>query len=142
MASAIISTTETSTTETETKVAEHDNQRPILNKNGYKWHLWYPARKTYIDKWVNAQEIGKLYTGTFKAISKEDLMKIRVGMDVKICNGEERFWVEVRRIFRDDNDPMTWRFYGLVDNYLKIRKHYETADMVMFEGCHIYAMIM
>jgi len=62
-------------------------------------------------RFENAQELAKRYPETFGAPSAEDLKSIKVGDFVKVCAGDERFWVEVEKMSKGT-------IYGRVDNNL------------------------
>ena len=85
----------------------------------------------YIDQWVNAQEKAKEFPDTFGLPEEHLLLRLRKGWTVKICNGEERFWVTVIDV---DGE----KIIGEVDNCLVGGYEYNYGDLVMFEKKHIY----
>jgi len=86
-------------------------------------------------EFIDAQEMAKEYPDTFEAPTKEDLDKVKIQDEVKVCaNGAERFWVTVTDIKEDvikgkvDNDLISTNIHGL-------RLH----DTIVFEKRHIYS---
>lgn len=65
-----------------------------------------------------------------------DLARLDVGDCVKICNGEERFWVCILRsmVVRDGQRVIV----GEVRNQLVIPRPYNCGDMVAFKEEHVY----
>ena len=58
---------------------------------------------------IDAQEMEKLHPDTFEAPLQSRLDEIIIHDTVKICNGQERFWVIITEI----NDQ---KLKGLIDN--------------------------
>lgn len=84
----------------------------------------------FTDDWVNANEMNSKYPNTFDIPTQNELENITIGDTVKISNGFERFWVEVKEI-------TNLYLIGRVDNEL-ITNEYSLNDYVMFEKRNIY----
>lgn len=84
----------------------------------------------FTDDWVNANEMNSKYPNTFDIPTQSELENITIGDTVKISNGFERFWVEVKEINK-------LYLIGRVDNEL-ITNEYGLNDYVMFEKRNIY----
>ncbi len=85
----------------------------------------------YEDSWVDAQEKAKKAPFTFFAPSISELEDIKAGSIVKICNGDERFWVTVNLISDED-------IIGTIDNDLLGNNPYKCGDKVKFHKNNIY----
>lgn len=84
----------------------------------------------FTDDWVNANEMNSKYPNTFDSPTQNELENITIGDTVKISNGFERFWVEIKEI-------TDLYLIGRVDNEL-ITNEYNLNDYVMFEKKNIY----
>lgn len=84
----------------------------------------------FTDDWVNVNEMNSKYPNTFDIPTQNELEYITIGDSVKISNGLERFWVEIKEV----NDLY---LIGRVDNEL-ITNEYNLNNYVMFERKNIY----
>ena len=84
----------------------------------------------FTDDWVNVNEMNSKYPNTFDIPNQNELENITIGDTVKISNGFERFWVEIKEI-------TNLYLIGRVDNEL-ITNEYSLNDYVMFEKRNIY----
>ena len=89
-------------------------------------------------EWVDAQEMHRSHPATFHAPSAQQIREIEVGVAIKICNGEERFWTQVVSVKRKGKDPFRWLITAVVDNKLIGEVDYDCGDLVQFEGRHVY----
>lgn len=82
---------------------------------------------------IDAQKMRKMHPATFKAPSPRELDTVHPGSVVKICAGNERFWVIV-------TDVQGFRLQGTVDNDLVHSNVHQLkyGDVVSFELRHIY----
>ena len=70
-------------------------------------------------KFVNAQSMAKKNPLTFEVPTNEELNTIDTGSNVKVCTGDERFWVEVTEVKGNkitgevNNDLINTRIHGL-----------------------------
>jgi len=86
--------------------------------------------------YVDAQRMHRLHPATFQAPSANELSNIRVGDHVKICTGEERFWVELKVVTNEklignvDNELVHTNIHGLV-----------LGDTIQFERRHIFDIL-
>ena len=83
------------------------------------------------DIWVDAQKRHRESPKTFHAPSPAQLDRLKIGDTVKICNGFERFWLQI--VFQ--NHP--GKFVGRVDNNLIFPRAYDFGSFVPFESRHI-----
>ncbi|EAO3414764.1 hypothetical protein E3L83_19515 [Salmonella enterica] len=87
-------------------------------------------------EFTDAQEMAIRHPATFEAPDKIELDCIMPGSHVKICAGDERFWVLVTAVTREaitgtiDNDLVRTAIHGLRYN-----------DTVSFERRHVYDII-
>ena len=81
---------------------------------------------------ADAQALGRQHD-TFNAPKKKDLKEVAKGSKVKICNGKERFWVQVES--RTDD-----LFLGHIRNKL-LFSSYTYGDMIAFEENNIYDIL-
>ena len=84
----------------------------------------------FTDDWVDAKEMNYNYPHTFDYPTQIELDNIKIGDSLKISNGFERFWVEVKK-------KNKMYIIGRVDNEL-ITNEYKLNDLVMFESKNIY----
>ena len=84
----------------------------------------------FTDDWVDAKEMNFKYPHTFDYPTQNELDNIKIGDSIKISNGLERFWVEIK-------EKNKFYLIGRVDNEL-ITNEYKLNDMVMFENKNIY----
>tara|TARA_Y200000002_G_C22584187_1_gene622216 strand:- start:766 stop:1104 length:339 start_codon:yes stop_codon:yes gene_type:complete len=84
----------------------------------------------FTDDWVDAKEMNYKYPNTFDYPTQSELDNIKIRDSVKISNGFERFWVEVK-------EKNKIYFIGRVDNEL-LTNEYKLDDFVMFESKNIY----
>ena len=78
--------------------------------------------KIYIDNWINANN---------NIPTNKELDKLDIGYSVKISNGKERFWVEIKKIDKHF-------LLGKIDNKLLSYNEYNYNDLVLFEKINIY----
>ena len=90
--------------------------------------------QTFDGGFVDAREMAKMYPESFDDISKEKLEFIRKGVNVKINNGLERFWVEVKSVNGKE-------ISGTVNNELIFPIEYDYGDKITFNINHVYDMI-
>jgi hypothetical protein len=85
---------------------------------------------------IDAQEMRINNIETFEAPNKEELDALKVGVHVKVCTGDERFWVKVTGI---ESDTVK----GTVDNNLiNIDEHgLDFGDTIVFNKTNIYDII-
>lgn len=82
---------------------------------------------------IDAQELHREFPGTFKVPSQEALDKLAQGDLVKICVGDERFWIRIETVNGDNisgtiySDLILTQYHGLKAN-----------DKIEFEKKHIY----
>jgi len=84
----------------------------------------------FTDDWVDASEMNSKYPNTFDFPTQDELENITIGDTLKISNGFERFWVELKEV-------NNLYLIGRVDNEL-ITNEYNLNDYVMFEKKNIY----
>lgn len=84
----------------------------------------------FTDDWVDANEMNSKYPNTFDFPTQDELENITIGDTVKISNGLERFWVELKEVKK-------LYLIGRIDNEL-ITNEYNFNDYVMFEKKNIY----
>lgn len=87
----------------------------------------------FTDDWVDAKEMNYKYPNTFDYPTQVELDNINIGDFVKISNGFERFWVQIK-------EKNKIYLIGRVDNEL-ITDEYKFNDIVMFESKNIYDII-
>ena len=85
----------------------------------------------YTDDWVNVKIINDHNPETFEIPTINELQDIKVGYNVKISNGIERFWVIIQEINK-------YYLIGKIDNKLFNNTNYDYGDLVMFEKHNIY----
>ena len=73
----------------------------------------------------------KKRSSTFWAPGTKELEDLKVGHFVKVCDNEERFWIEITKINKD-------KLEGRVDNDLVYTHPFKCDDIVKFEKRHIY----
>ena len=83
---------------------------------------------------IDAQEMAENNPETFEAPEAEELSQIKEGTYVKVCNGEERFWMQVNEV---DGEKIT----ATVSNNLLGDYGYDFGDVVTFETKHIYSIL-
>lgn len=83
---------------------------------------------------IDAQEMHRNHPETFEVPSKSELETIQEGTYVKICDGDERFWVQVTKI-----DGST--IQGTVSNDLVFEKPYNYGDLVEFHQKNVYGIL-
>jgi len=88
-----------------------------------------------VRKFVDAQEMAKLYPATFEAPDQPELDDLQAGQNVKVCIGDERFWVMVGKVTGDVIE-------GMVDNYLINTDIHclKYGDVIQFEKRHVYSI--
>ena len=84
-----------------------------------------------IDNWVDARNLHNLYPDKFEVPTDIELDKMKSGNLVKICNGKERFWVEITEI----NERY---LLGRIDNEIVSGKDYKKNNIILFEKKNIY----
>jgi hypothetical protein len=84
----------------------------------------------FTDDWVDAKEMSYKYPNTFDFPTQYELENITIGDSVKISNGFERFWVEIKEVNK-------LYLIGRVDNKL-ITREYNLNNLVMFEKKNVY----
>lgn len=90
-------------------------------------------------EWIDAQDMQRQNPQTFEAPTARELAKIKVGDAAKICNGRERFWVQITTI-GPEKDVFRRLFTARVNNDLLDNTRYDAGDLVQLEGCNIYAL--
>ena len=86
--------------------------------------------------YVNAQEMHRQHPDTFAAPSAGELAAISPGDSVKVCTGDERFWVTVTRV---DGGHIV----GTVDNDLIFTAEHglNYGDEIHVGAEHVYDII-
>ncbi len=84
-------------------------------------------------EWRDAQQMAKDHPDSFHAPSQNELDSIEIGYSVKICDGEERFWIIVKEI-KEDNLTII----GEINNNLIGDQSYILGDLVQFTKNNIY----
>lgn len=82
-------------------------------------------------KFVNIHELSSIYPNCFNSPPPEEIERIELKDKVKICNGEQRFWVELVEI-----TPTLLR--GKVLNHLLPNSLYNFGDTIPFLRENIY----
>jgi hypothetical protein len=88
--------------------------------------------KIHLDNWIDAQQIAKSNPNCFQVPSEYDLNNIKSSDTVKICNGKERFYVLVKKVYKNGN------IVGFVNNMLYYNSAYNYNDLVIFHKKNIY----
>lgn len=72
---------------------------------------------------------------TFEVPTLDQLRALGVNNYVKVCNGKERFWVQIC-------EKMTRGYYrGIVMNRLVFHTNYILGDLIQFHERHIYDIL-
>jgi len=82
-------------------------------------------------KFVDAQEMHRKNPTRFDVPSATELLAIKMGSTVKVCNGRERFWVNVIGVNGE-------KLLGTVSNNLIGNDEIDFGDTIDFEKKHIY----
>ena len=77
-------------------------------------------------EFLDAQQKNRDYPRTFSVPSKKQLDKIKPDQNVKVCENQERFWVEVTEI---NGHKIT----GRVNNDLVLTHSFKCDDIISFE---------
>ncbi len=80
---------------------------------------------------VDAITLSVLYN-TFKVPSDEEIAAICVGSSIKVCNGDERFWVKVIEVIESGE-----KWLGRIDNNL-IQRGLCLGDIIEVNHFNIY----
>jgi hypothetical protein len=86
-------------------------------------------------QFVNAQSMAKKNPLTFEVPTNEELNTIEKGSNVKVCTGDERFWVEVDTVKGNkitgkvNNDLLNTSIHGL-----------KLYDTVVFSKKNVYSI--
>ena len=83
---------------------------------------------------VNAKYMNTLFPNTFQVPSEKEIDNIKINDFVKICYGNERFWVKV--IYMDGKI-----IYGAIKNNLIINTYLNYNDIIVFNICNIYSIL-
>ena len=83
---------------------------------------------------IDAQEMHRKHSHCFQVPNDHHLNKLKVGDYVKICEGNERFWVELTEVEGQ-------KLSGRVDNDLFFTHDFECDDIVHFETRHVYNIL-
>jgi hypothetical protein len=85
---------------------------------------------------TDAQQMAIDHPDTFDAPSYEDLIEIRIGDNMKVCTGNERFWVMVTKVVHGE-------ITGTVNNVLggTVDHGLVHMDEVTFTHNNVYAII-
>jgi len=95
--------------------------------------------QAHVDNWTDARAMSLEHPDTFESPDDDALRAVRAGTLVKICNGQERFWVLVAKSWTPaDAGPCEWAHHGAVQNELVFDAVYDIGDTVSFRGRHIY----
>lgn len=93
-----------------------------------------PIFDMYRDNWVNAREMSERVPDSFHVPSGRVLCSLEPGDMVKICNGEERFWVKLEEPY---DMPGYW--VGVVQNDLVNKtRGYDNGSYVLLHIDHVY----
>jgi len=83
---------------------------------------------------VDAQKMARLNPSTFTIPSFNDIRNLRKGDFVKVCHNEERFWVKLTKIDKQE-------FSGIVDNDLICEQPFKLGDSIVFSENNIYDIL-
>lgn len=105
-------------------------------------HIWQTKMTRMDNTFTDAQEMRRLHPHTFEAPTAEEVSVLTVPANVKVCVGNERFWVKVASIDKSNDDPFRWTFKALVRSHLILTDEHgvKFEDEVEFEGRHIYSI--
>ena len=97
--------------------------------------------QVYTDQWLSAQQ---MKSESFEVPSMKELYSIRKGTCVKVCNGEERFWVQIVAIQMNENalqsyhdNAFEWKFQGKIISDIISDREYGVDDVIDFRGKNI-----
>ena len=82
-------------------------------------------------KLVDAQEKAEKHPNKFEVPTKRKLNNLKIDDIVKICDGEERFWVIITDVHKN-------QIVGKIDNNLIGDQEYGAGDHIHFEKNNIY----
>lgn len=82
----------------------------------------------------NALELSKLYPDGFQIPSREEILQLEIGHNVKVCANDERFWTKIIDINFETEEVI-----ASVDNKL-VRNNLELNEQVKFHFNNIYAI--
>jgi hypothetical protein len=95
---------------------------------------FFVGTEAYRPIFENAQKMGAKCSDKFYAPTISDLLQIRKGSQVKVCTGNERFWVVITKVNHDGS------LTGEVNNYLNPEGSHrlDYGSVITFETKHIY----
>jgi hypothetical protein len=82
----------------------------------------------------DAVKLSLEFPGTFQVPSKDEILQLKVGDNVKVCANDERFWVKIVNI-----DFTKEEIIALVDNML-LRNDLELNEQIRFHFFNIYSI--
>ena len=90
---------------------------------------------------TDAQEMQRQYPDTFSAPTVDEIRGLNKKACVKVCAGNERFWVLITQISPNEQDPFMTDIHARIDNDLVFTEEHglKCDDIISFEGRHIYA---
>ena len=89
-----------------------------------------------VDGFVDAQEMHREHPTTFEVPTEEELSSLKYGDFVKICNIDERFWIQIESVNHETEDIV-----GRIDNDLIDDSNYDLGDIVAIKKLHIYQIL-
>ena len=90
-------------------------------------------KQVFYDKLMSAEDQAKKYPYSFFKPSEEFLLHLEIGDIVKLCNGEERFWVVLTSVNHDLD-----YYEGEINNPLVSKHGYDYGDLIAFKRENIY----
>ena len=82
----------------------------------------------------DAIKLSKLYPKSFQIPSREDLLKLEIGHNVKVCANDERFWTKIVEINFETEELIATVYNKLVKNNIKLN------EKVKFHFKNIYSI--
>jgi len=95
--------------------------------------------RVHTDIWTDAAAMAAGNPNTFVAPLPPELRAVHPGSVVKICNGQERFWVTISAAATDRHTGRI-TFRGRVVHRLMFEAPYDRDDLVEFEDRHVYSV--
>lgn len=79
----------------------------------------------------NAQALHAENPHTFEVPTTDVLNNLDVGDDIKVCDGDERFWCKITEVHDGG-------FIAMIDNKLFLAKDYDLGDEIIVRRDNIY----
>lgn len=99
-----------------------------------------PLETIYYPHCVDAQHIAVEHPDTFSAPSLDQIIHLKIGDVVKICDFSERFWVKIKGIYASSDNPFEWSMFATIDNHLMGNQEYNMNDSIGFQAKNIYSI--